>query len=274
MTNLDVNGAFGTLKAGLRERLVWRLSDHPILPQSWRQKLRKRFARPVTGPFDITHDGMKFRLYPAENYCDRILFGRHDLPERAEHEALIPFLRAGMVFVDIGANIGSYSVFVGTRLKGDVTLFALEPHPRTFQKLCFNLAANNLPTENVLNLGAGPAGELDLWSSGGSNIGNTSMLRAGTANAKESVKVHVRPLKDLLQQHNISHIDLLKIDVEGFEDRALAPFLDEADEQLLPSAILIEIAHQKLWERDLIAMLESRGYRETFRTAENRVLVR
>ena len=67
---------------------------------------------------------------------------------------------------------------------------------------------------------------------------------------------------------------LLKIDIEGFEDQALTPFFENADAALWPRAILIEIAHQAIWQNDLISLLASNGYSEIFRTAENRLLVR
>jgi FkbM family methyltransferase len=271
--NLDVTSSFGSHIPKTTQRLVWKWSDWSVLPQSVRQRLRKRFARPVVGPFDIEHQGMKFRLYPAENYCDRVLFGRSVMPENAEHQALLPLLTPGMVFVDIGANVGSYSVFVGKHLQGEAKLVALEPHPRTFQKLLFNLKANNLPTSHVMNCGVGAAvDELDLWSDGGSNIGHTSMLKEGTANPQVSVRVQVRPLIDVLRQHEINSIDVLKIDIEGFEDRALAPFFDVAKEELLPKHILLETAHQKLWERNLLNMLSDRGYKTRFSTDENLLL--
>lgn len=270
---LDVDSEFGSHPYRFHERLIWQACDWRLLPQGWRQKLRKRYARQITGPFDVEIEGMKFRLYPAENYCDRVIFARNDLPERAEHEALLPYVHPGMVFVDIGGNVGSYSTFVGTRASADLTLLTLEPHPRTYQKLLFNLRSNNLPTRHVLNCGAGPRREtLDLWSDGGSNIGHTSMLMEGTANPKVSVSVPVVPLLDLLTEHKIDHINLLKIDIEGFEDRALAPFFDGADDNLWPQNIIIEIAHQHLWQRDLMGMLHERGYREVFQTPENRLL--
>ncbi len=272
---LDTTSPFGSRNAKVFERLIWKMSDWRRLPQDWRRRLRKRFARRVTGPFDIIHRGMKFRLYPAENYCDRVLFGRNELPEEAEHHALLPYIKSGVVFVDIGANVGSYSTFVGTRAVGDLTLLAFEPHPRTIKKLCYNLEANDLPMDNVINAGVGPKKTvLDLWSDGGSNIGHTSMLKAGTANPKISHQVDVLPLIDVLKERNIRKIDLLKIDIEGFEDRALAPFFDKCAVDLYPTVILIEIAHQHLWERDLMEMLADRGYREVFKTQENRLMVR
>ncbi len=272
---VDPTSPFGAFPPKTHERLVWKWSDWPLLPQKWRQRLRKRFARPISGPFDIEYNGMKFRLYPSENYCDRVLFGRSIMPEMAEHQALLPLLRPGMVFVDIGANIGSYSVFVGSHLKGDAKLVAFEPHPRTFQKLVFNFKANGLPTDYVLNCGVGPKVEkLELWSDGGSNIGHTSLLKEGTANAQVSVSVQVFPLIDLLNERGITSIDVLKIDIEGFEDRALAPFFDVAPDTLFPKHVLLETAHQSLWERNLLNMLDARGYKTRFSTKENLLLSR
>ncbi|MGI9354894.1 MAG: FkbM family methyltransferase [Rhizobiaceae bacterium] len=271
---LDTSSPFGSRSASFFEKLVWKATDWRWLPRGWRQKLRKRFARPVTGPFDFAHDGMKFRLYPAENYCDRVLFGRDELPERVEHEALLPLIEPGMVFVDIGANIGSYSIFVGSR-SPEATLLAFEPHPRTHQKLRFNLQINGLPVDNVINAGVGPEPTtMTLWSDGGSNIGHTSLLKEGTAKAKVGLEVPIVPLLDTLDDRKIEHIDLLKIDIEGFEDQALASFLESAPEAQLPNHVLIEVAHRHLWKIDVEAMLAGLGYRERFATAENQLLSR
>ncbi len=272
---LDLDSAFGDHTAGFGQRLIWQLCDWNALPQEWRRQLRKKYARKIVGPFDIIHDSMRFRLYPAENYCDRVLFGRAQLPERVEHEALLPLLTPDMVFVDIGANVGTYSIFVGTKAPGKCTVLALEPHPRTYQKLLYNLQANGLPTNHVHNVGVGPVRDkILLWSDGGSNIGHTSMVKAGTSNPKVSHEVDIVPLAELLAEANINNIDVLKIDIEGFEDQALVPFFQAQPESQWPLHILIEVSHQELWQHDLMALLDKHGYRETFRTGENRILSR
>ena len=274
LTGIDTTSPFGTYRARFGERFVWRASDFPLFPAFIRRRLRKRFARPVAGPFDVSHQDVKLRLYPAENYCDRVIFARSTMPERKELAALSPYLRPGMVFVDIGGNVGSYSAFAATQLSGDLTLLTFEPHPRTFAKLVFNLQSNKLPVRHVLNCGVGSEREmLDLWSDGGSNIGHTSMLKEGTANPAISVSVPVVTLLETLLERHITQIDFLKIDIEGFEDRALAPFFDSADPALFPKAMLIEIAHRHLWERDILEMMQERGYRTAFQTKENRLLV-
>jgi len=205
---------------------------------------------------------MALRLYPAENHCDRVIFGRRELPEQAEHDAILPLIRPGLVFVDIGANVGSYTVFVGNAARAQATLVAFEPHPRTYQKLLFNMQANGLSIDDVLNCGVGQQEEtLRLWSDGGSNIGHTSLLAEGTAHAKVSVDVPVLPLVAVLEERGITRIDLLKIDIEGFEDRALAPFLRTAQAALLPTHILMEMEHRALWQDDLASLLDDLGYR-------------
>ena len=272
---LDGDSEFGVRRASIFQKTVWATCDWSMLPQSWRRRLRKQFARKIKGPFDHSHDGMKFRLYPAENYCDRVLFGRDVLPEKEEHLALLPLLKPSMTFVDIGANVGTYSVFVGSKVQGNLTLLAFEPHPRTFEKLRFNLRANQLPVDHLFNLGVGPDhASVPLWSDGGSNIGHTSMLKSGTSNPKVSNQVTIAPLLPLLLEHDVASIDLLKIDIEGYEDRALAPFFDSASNDLLPKHLLIEVAHQHLWERDLLQILDQKGYELTFSTKENRLFSR
>ena len=100
------------------------------------------------------------------------------------------------------------------------------------------------------------------------------MVKAGTSNPKIRHEVDIVPLTDLLEENGLNRIDVLKIDIEGFEDQALAPFFDNADPSLWPKHVLIEIAHQRLWQRDLMDMLAQRGYEEVFRTAENRLMSR
>ena len=276
MSGIDTESPFGTHRASPFDRAVWASADWRPLPASLRRRLRKRFARPRAGPFDVTFDGVRWRLYPAENQCDRIVFGRRDWPEPAEHAALPPHLSPGMTYVDIGANVGSYALFVGTRTRAmgaAPRILTFEPHPRTRAKLATNLALNDL-TADILPFALGEANDtMTLWSDGGSNIGHTSLIPEATANPARGVAVKVRRLPDILAERGVTTIDLLKIDIEGFEDRALGPLLDSS-EALWPKTILLETAHRAFWQRDLTAMLAERGYRGVFATRENTIVTR
>jgi hypothetical protein len=65
---------------------------------------------------------------------------------------------------------------------------------------------------------------------------------------------------------------MLKIDIEGFEDRAMMPFLRDAPRSLLPAAILIEDSHANNWASDLMAALTSAGYKITTRKRDDLLL--
>ncbi|MGN6551301.1 MAG: FkbM family methyltransferase [Pararhizobium sp.] len=268
---IDRTQPFGSRRPGGLANLAWRLAT-ARLPAEWRRRVRKRLACRFPGPFDVSLGGLKLRLYPAENRCDRTILGRHALPEVPERALIRPLLRDGMVFVDVGANVGVYSLHISSATKGTARVVALEPHPRTFAKLDYNCAINGFDRVSRINAGAGEAeGEMTLFSDGGGNIGNASLLEA-VGGGKERQTVRLRPLVSILAEQGIDRIDLLKIDVEGFEDRALIPFFEAANRALWPRHILVETVHAALWRGDLMRYLKDRGYGDAGRTDENRLL--
>ena len=275
LTPIDAATAFGERAPSRFSRLVWALTVSGDVPQPRRKAIRKHFAKRCAGPFDVTAGGIAFRAYPAENRDDRMLVGRGELPEAEEHALIAPLLKPGMIFVDIGANVGTYALYVATRAGPGARVLAFEPHPRTFAKLAYNLHANGAGNVAAMNLAiAAEPGTMELYSDGGGNIGHASLLREGAGEVRGSHAVKVAPLAAILAEDGIDAVDLLKIDVEGFEDHALLPFFDQAPERLWPKAILIETVLSILWQRDCLAVLADRGYRRAGETAENVLLVR
>ena len=70
------------------------------------------------------------------------------------------------------------------------------------------------------------------------------------------------------------HVDALKIDVEGFEDRVLTGFFNDAPSSLWPRAVVIEHLSKNEWQHDCIADMRARGYADTGKTRSNTLLVR
>ena len=81
------------------------------------------------------------------------------------------------------------------------------------------------------------------------------------------------PMRALLKAGGASTLDLLKIDVEGFEDGILFPFFDTAPATLHPKAIVMEACHANRWERDCEALLLSKGYKVVHKDRTNMMLV-
>jgi FkbM family methyltransferase len=135
-------------------------------------------------------------------------------------------LRPGMVFVDIGANIGYYTVIASSLVGNTGKVIAFEPDPGNFALLQRNIAENNC--QNVLaerKAVAGSSQRLSLYRSS-SNFGDHRIYKPrGSAlspsTAKHSaVDVEAISLDDYLIGHRI-HVDFLKIDIQGSEYDAL-----------------------------------------------------
>lgn len=270
---LDLISDFGTRKLGYLPHLVWKLATHRNISRQRRKFIRKNFARRFPGPYDVKVEGILMRAYPLENYDDRTAVGRGNLPEVPERGLIKQLLRPGMVFVDIGANVGSYSLFVASQCHDEATILAFEPHPRTFSKLTFNVRANGFSSIETINQAVGPQkARMRLYSSGGTNIGTASILPEATTD-RQFVDVKVAPLAEALKARMLERIDLLKIDIEGFEDRALLPLLVDQHKACWPRAILIETVLRNLWEDDCVARLKDLGYRIAANTGENLLML-
>lgn len=265
---------FGTLPAGRAERLAWRLATARSFAPATRWRLRKLVATRYPGPYDVSVEGMRIRAYPAENYCDRVAVGRSRLPEEPERAMIAPMLFPGMVFIDIGANVGVYSLFVSYKTGGRAKVIAFEPHPRSFGKLEFNRAANGFGNIACVNAAVGPSdGDATLFADGGNNAGGASLLKeAGVGRSMTAVRVV--PLAAALETRDVGRVDLLKIDVEGFEDEALLPFFRSAHPRLWPQHILLETARSSFWKEDLGGFLAGAGYHVSGSTMENQLFTR
>jgi FkbM family methyltransferase len=189
-----------------------------------------------------------------------------------ELEFLRAHIPAGGVFVDIGANVGTYAMVlaghVGTRGK----VIAVEPHPVAYARLSFNRAASNLEQVRLVAAAAGPSdGEL-LIETDGDNLGASHVV--STTPSSSAIKVPSLRLERILAEAGISKVDALKIDVEGFEDRVLTGFFRDAPQALWPRAVVIEHLSRQEWLSDCIADMLARGYLEAGKTRSNTFLLR
>jgi len=73
-------------------------------------------------------------------------------------------------------------------------------------------------------------------------------------------------------EQKVSCIDAIKVDVEGYEDRALLPYFDHVAREGWPKTILIETVLRHRWERDCLIELGRRGYQRAAATSENVIL--
>ena len=223
------------------------------------------------GPVDAQYQGASFRFYHLASATERgALFN----PDYNLEE--LSFLRAhtpeGGVFVDIGANVGTYALTLAGKVGVNGLVIAVEPHPVAYARLAFNWASSNLPQVKLIAAAAGPSnGEL-LIETDGDNLGASHVV-SGQPSSR-AIAVPALTLQQILADAGVARLDALKIDVEGFEDRVLIGFFAQAPQTLWPRAVVIEHLSRKEWQQDCIDDMIARGYREERRTRSNTLLAR
>ena len=105
----------------------------------------------------------------------------------------------------------------------------------------------------------------------GDNLG-ASHIVTGAVSSK-AIKVPSLRLQRIIEDAGVTRVDALKIDIEGFEDRALIPFFKDAPRTLWPRAVVIEHLSANEWLEDCLADMRARGYVETGKTRSNTLLI-
>jgi FkbM family methyltransferase len=275
---------FGTYAPGWLDRNV--IAATSSLPDNWLGLrlaigLRRIVMMRLTDDrgFDVVRWGMRMRLHPRGNGCEKGALFVPQMYEASERRVLrteIDKVRAAgrtFVFIDIGANVGLFSLIVASCAGQNANILAIEPEPENVRRLRFNLAANPGIPIRVLPLALGEREQevaLDLHPY---DRGGTRTRDLAKSEPAHVAKIECRPLLDVVRQEGITRIDALKIDVEGAEDKIVVPFFRKAPEELWPNLIIIEDARDA-WHEDLFALLAKCGYAITTRSKLNVMLNR
>ena len=236
--------------------------------------LRSLAQGTAAGPVDMEVLGVRMRLYLDNNASERRLLVTPHFFDPNDLEILASHITPGYAFVDLGANVGIYSLFVARLAGPDAKILAVEPHPVAVQRLRDNIALNGFRISVAEMAVAERDGLLEL-AVDSNNIGATT-VRGGrrVRGRREQITVPSCTLHRLVAEHGFQRIDALKLEIEGAEGRALRPFLKTAPRTLWPRLISLE-SHVASGECDLMTELEALGWRRiSHRRTDNYVLQR
>jgi FkbM family methyltransferase len=280
MTDLPDANEFGGLAPGVLDRSVIALTSR--MPNNWlglrlaillRRISTMRLEHPA-GALDVERWGMRLRLHPIDNGCEKNLLFTPQMYETTELAALsreIDAARArerGFVFVDIGANVGLFSMFVAAAADKGAKIIAVEPESGNFERLLFNIQSNpGVPIRAIRAALSDEPGELVVERLG-KDRGGTRARLANISTERDAQRVQAQTLFQLLQNERADWVDAVKIDVEGSEDRILVPFFRNAPRSLWPKLLVIEDAGGA-WSIDLFSHLTATGYAIAARSKQN-----
>jgi FkbM family methyltransferase len=166
----------------------------------------------------VVRFGMQWQLHPAQYFQWHQYFGFAD----PVLETLSKLARPGDVVADVGANIGFYSGVLAQRVGSTGSVHAFEPNPATHAWLAAHVRDNRLSNVRCHALAlADVEQELTLNEFGGSDSGKASLRPDGAGQVIAGPVVDVRSLDGWFAQSGERGIDLIKVDVEGYEPEML-----------------------------------------------------
>ena len=256
----------------------WIIERTQSLPNSWLGRrlyvFLRRIATPLLrrDPLDVERLGARMRLYPYNNICDKKVLFAPQFFDPDEMELLRARIGERFTFVDVGANIGAYSLFVAAHAGHNARILAVEPQPDVFDRLTYNIRQNPFGTVKAVACAvADKAGDLTMFVDS-RNRGESSVKIVG-AGDEDTMRVPATTLLNLVQQEGFSRIDAIKLDVEGAEDIILEPFFRDAPEALCPALLILEKGSGQ-WQIDLPALLARHGYEKLRETRLNLIFER
>jgi FkbM family methyltransferase len=197
-----------------------------------RDRIIRSFHHPDTSPslpFEVHFFGMR---YPG-NLNDFIdwsvfMYGAYSRNELYLLRDVAAILRkenaAPLSFYDIGANVGQHSLFMAQHADH---VFSFEPFAAVRNKLLEKVTRNKLKNVTVYPVALGDVGaELDFFEPSGANNGSGSFVAGESSGERVVQKLPVRKGDDFLQGGCLPKMDIIKMDVEGFEIRVLSGLHD------------------------------------------------
>jgi FkbM family methyltransferase len=184
-------------------------------------------ARRLLGRTDIVEgsfDGLNYRLDLSQGIDFAIyLLGRFE-PSTAN--AISRVVKPGQVALDIGANIGAHTLRIARQVGETGRVFAFEPTDFAFRKLLTNLALNPSLQGRVTAiqcfLGASASADAppEIYSSWPLTKA-VELHKVHLGASMTTGKATTMRLDDIIAEHNVTRVDVVKMDVDGFECEVL-----------------------------------------------------
>lgn len=170
-------------------------------------------------------------------------------------KTILKHIKPKDVFIDVGANIGKYTIIIGSKLqKKGGKVIAFEPLPANFELLQKNIKLNKLNNVTPIKCALGNEEKkryLYLENVVRGGVKHSLIKNNNTNKENNKILVEVRKLDNVLQELNIKKINLIKIDVEGFEPEVLKGATQTLQKQH-PKIIFEALTPQKLKENQKI----------------------
>lgn len=195
---------------GVLARLAWRLDPHEIIHEM--------------------ASGVKITV--RLNRDEDLAYWTNRYEQHDDVHVFVSLLRPGMVVVDVGANIGMYTMLSARAVTPNGKVFAFEPVPEVYRRLTENLCLSGITNVSTHRIAiSDTAGTARFYL--GTNESTGSLCRVQTA---EAIAVPTETLDGVLERNGMTRVDAVKLDAEGAEMkiiRGMRQLLGRSDRPIL-----------------------------------------
>ena len=205
-------------------------------------------------------DGQSFKMQHFGSRIENEIFweGLYNGWEKESMKLWVQLSKTHSNIFDIGANTGIYSLTSLTvNPKAHVT--AIEPVDRVFDRLIINEQINQFDFHGLKYAASNFTGEAIIYDTGADHILSVTVNKNlnGPNTATQQITIPTKRLDEIIEEHKIEHIDLMKIDVETHEPEVLEG-MGVYLKKFKPT-MLIEILEDEVGEK-VQKQLEGMGY--------------
>jgi len=139
--------------------------------------------------------------------------------EPIETQLMISSLNEGGIFVDVGANIGWYTIIASKIVGQTGNVLAFEPDPTNFELLKKNCALNGLKNVELINQALSDKSDSEFLYRSSNNFGDHRLY--ASEEEREKIVVGTLTLDNLIESRGLKNIQTIKVDTQGSEPKIL-----------------------------------------------------
>lgn len=220
---------------------VLRAGRHSLRARAreWRWNMAKRNGSYL---YKYIEPDVRMKLYGDSVFCRMVYFWDFEVETR---QFLKSILRPADVFLDVGANVGLFSLIAGRCVGAAGQVHAFEPVKATYDRLIDNVKVNRLENVTCHRLALSDAeGEAVMTIATDGYDAWNSLGKPYMGGALSSETIPTRTLDHFVEQHALlDRIRAIKIDVEGWEAHVLTGGMNTLSSANAP-LIIIEFTEE------------------------------
>ena len=195
--------------------------------------------------------------FKTDDLIGRMMIFSHKYYDHRELRFISRLVRNGDYVVDVGANIGVYTLFLSRLVGSSGSVDAIEAEQENARALAENLSLNDSRNVTLHRCGVSDRQEvLPLLLNTTGNAGGHSFFDQSHIADPQVQLVRCVPLAELVGHRKPR---FMKLDIEGFEHRVLAGYFGAVDRSLWPDHIMLENNSERR-EDDAVELCVTRGY--------------